>query len=301
MLPVRSQLVAPMTLKYSAGANGTISGIASQTVNAGGSGTPVTALPNTGYHFVSWNDGVTTAARTDTNVVANISVSASFAANITSYTLKYSAGTNGTLSGTASQTVNAGGSGTLVTAVANTGYHFASWSDGVTTAARTDTNVKANIAVTANFAVNITSYTLKYSAGANGTLSGTASQTVNAGGSGTLVTAVANTRYHFYSWSDGVTTAARTDTNVKANISVTANFAVNQYSVTFVAGLHGSITGTTAQTVSYGGSTTSVTAVPTRGYRFVNWTDANSHVVGSSAALKLTNVTSSQKITANFK
>jgi len=142
--------------------------------------------------------------------------------------------------------------------------------------------------------------TLKYSAGANGSISGTASQTVTAGGSGTPVTALANTGYHFASWSDGVATAARTDTSVKANISVTASFAVNQYTVTFVAGLHGSISGTTTQTVSYGGSTTSVTAVPTRGYRFVNWTDANSHVVGSSTALKLTNVTASQKITANF-
>ena len=39
----------------------------------------MTAVPNAGYHFVSWSDGVLTAARTDTNVHANISVTASFA------------------------------------------------------------------------------------------------------------------------------------------------------------------------------------------------------------------------------
>ena len=48
-------------------------------MNRGGSGSQVTAVPNTGYHFVQWSDGVTTAARTDTNVMANINVTASFA------------------------------------------------------------------------------------------------------------------------------------------------------------------------------------------------------------------------------
>ena len=123
---------------------------------------------------------------------------------------------------------------------------------------------------------------------------------MNAGGSGTKVTAVAKTGYHFTSWSDGVTSASRTDSNVTANITVTANFAVTQFTVTFVAGSNGSISGSTNQTVNYGASTSSVTAVPSRGYRFVNWTDANSHVVGSSASLTISNVTANQKITANF-
>ena len=39
-------------------------------------------------------------------------------------------------------------------------------------------------------------------------------------------------------------TAARTDTNVTANISVTANFAINTYTLTYTAGANGSITGT---------------------------------------------------------
>ena len=38
----------------------------------------MTAVPNTGYSFVSWSDGVTTAARTDTNVTANLTVTANF-------------------------------------------------------------------------------------------------------------------------------------------------------------------------------------------------------------------------------
>ena len=178
-------------------------------------------MPNTGYHFVDWSDGVLTAARTDTNVTANMSVTANFAIN--TYTLTYTAGANGTITGTSPQTVNHGANGTPVTAVPNTGYHFVDWSDGVLTAARTDTNVTANVSVTANFAIN--TYTLTYTAGANGTITGTSPQTVNHGADGSEVTAVPNAGYHFVDWSDGVLTAARTDTNVTANVSVTANFA----------------------------------------------------------------------------
>ena len=183
------------TLTYTAGANGTITGVSPQTVDHGSSGTAVTAVPDTGYHFVSWSDGVLTPARTDTNVTANISVTANFA--ITTYTLTYTAGANGSITGISPQTVNHGSSGTAVTAAPDTGYHFVSWSDGVLTAARTDTNVTAGINVTATFAIN--SYTLTYTAGANGSITGASPQTVDHGGNGSLITAVPNIGYHFVS------------------------------------------------------------------------------------------------------
>jgi len=66
-------------LTYTAGTGGTISGTSPQTVYYGNSGSQVTAVPATGYHFVSWSDGSTTNPRTDTNVSANITVNASFA------------------------------------------------------------------------------------------------------------------------------------------------------------------------------------------------------------------------------
>ena len=39
------------------------------------------AVANTGYHFVAWSDGLTSAKRTDGNVTGNLSVSAEFAIN----------------------------------------------------------------------------------------------------------------------------------------------------------------------------------------------------------------------------
>ena len=214
------------TLTYTAGSNGTITGISPQTVNHGSDGSQVTAVPDSGYHFTSWSDGVLTASRTDTNVTGNISVTASFEADAPStYTLTYTAGEGGSITGTSPQTVNAGEDGSQVTAVPDTGRHFTSWSDGVLTASRTDVDVSEDITVTANFAIN--TYTLIYTAGTGGTISGITSQTVNFGANGTTVTAIADSGYHFVEWSDHVTTEERTDLNISANLSVSAVFEAN--------------------------------------------------------------------------
>src|SRR5450830_1869126 len=159
---------ASYTLAYTAGANGTITGTSPQTVDHGASGTLVTAVPNAGYHFVSWSDGILTAARTDTNVTADKTATANFTTAIDTFTLAYTAGANGTITGTTPQTVNHGANGTLVTAVPNAGYHFVKWSDNVMTASRTDTNVTANKTVTASFTTVIDAYTITVVSGLNG-------------------------------------------------------------------------------------------------------------------------------------
>lgn len=206
---------------------GYINGLTIQTVDANGNGQQVSAVANSGYHFVKWSDSSTQNPRTDINVNANITVTAEFEADgaPTTYTLTYTAGANGSITGEATQTVAEGGNGTEVEAIPNTGYHFVKWSDDVTTAKRTDVNVTANVSVTAEFAIN--TYTLTYTAGANGSITGTLSQTVNYGASGTEVEAVASTGYKFTKWSDGLTTAKRTDSNITANIDVTAEFELN--------------------------------------------------------------------------
>jgi len=68
------------------------------------------------------------------------------------YTLTYTADTNGTIGGMSPQTVNHGANGTAVTAVADPGYQFADWSDSLTANPRSDLNVTSNLTVTARFA-----------------------------------------------------------------------------------------------------------------------------------------------------
>jgi alpha-tubulin suppressor-like RCC1 family protein len=279
------------TLTYFATAHGTIGGVSSQTVFPGHSGTAVTAVADPGSHFVAWSDGLLSATRTDANVSANLTVTASFVPD--TVTLTYSADAHGTINGTTPQTVALGGDGTPVTAVSDTGYHFVAWSDGVLTATRTDTGVAADLAVTASFAIN--TYTLTYIAGAHGTINGASPQMVDHGANGTAVAAVADNGYHFVQWSDGSNANPRSETNVTGPIAVTANFAINQYTLTYSAGANGTLSGTSVQIVDYGASGTALTATPNAGYLFVQWSD------GSTANPRIdANVTANITVSAGF-
>jgi len=73
------EIINTYTLTYTAGAHGSITGTSPQTVNYGADGSAVTAVPATGYHFTGWSDSVATATRHDTDVTADVTVTASFA------------------------------------------------------------------------------------------------------------------------------------------------------------------------------------------------------------------------------
>ncbi|MGJ8654688.1 MAG: InlB B-repeat-containing protein, partial [Opitutaceae bacterium] len=279
------------SVDYTAGANGSITGATSQTVDHGSDATAVTAVADANYHFVDWSDGSTDNPRTDTGVIADIAVTANFA--IDTYSVDYTAGANGSITGATSQTVDHGSDATAVTAVADANYHFVDWSDGSTDNPRTDTGVIADIAVTANFAID--TYSVDYTAGANGSITGATSQTVDHGSDATAVTAVADANYHFVDWSDGSTDNPRTDTGVIADIAVTANFAIDTYSVDYTAGANGSITGATSQTVDHGSDATAVTAVADANYHFVDWSDGSTDNPRTD-----TGVIADIAVTANF-
>jgi uncharacterized repeat protein (TIGR02543 family)/uncharacterized repeat protein (TIGR01451 family) len=113
--------------------------------------TPPTRL---GYTFIGWYEDASLSDAwvfaTDT-VTGPTTLYAGWVPN--QYTLTYTAGAHGSISGTTPQTVNHGGNGGGVTAVPASGYRFVSWSDGVTNATRTDLDVRSDLTVTANFAL----------------------------------------------------------------------------------------------------------------------------------------------------
>lgn len=69
-------------------------------------------------------------------------------------------------------------------------------------------------------------FTLTYTAGANGVIIGTSPQTVGISEDGSAVAAAPNAGYRFVDWTDGDTTNPRQDVYVQADITVTANFAL---------------------------------------------------------------------------
>lgn len=121
--------------------------------NAGSTAT-LTAVANSGYHFVSWQDGDTNTPRIIT-VTGDSTFTATFAADaapVQQYTITVSS--NNPMMGTVTGggTYNAGATITL-TATANNGYHFVDWNDSNTTNPRMVT-VTANATYTANFAAD---------------------------------------------------------------------------------------------------------------------------------------------------
>jgi hypothetical protein len=268
-------------LTYAAGAGGSIEGTATQSVPYGGDGTEVRALPNTGYRFVNWSDGVTTASRTDLDLRRHVSATANFA--VITYPVSFQTdGTSGSsLTGSSSQTVAHGSSASAVTANASTGYHFEGWSGtgGLSSNSNplTVANVTQAMTITAGFDINMYAVAFQTDGTSGSALTGTTSQSIAHGSDATEITANAPTGYHFEGWS-GTGGFSSTDnpmtlTGVTQAMAITAGFDINRYSLAYRAGTGGSISGSTPQTVAHGSDGTEVQAVPDYAYGFTAWSD----------------------------
>lgn len=120
-----------------------------QYVKKGCDGVEVTVTPQEGYYFVKWSDGVTTPNRRERNVQSNITLIPIF--QKINISVNYSADIGGSLLGKLSQNIEYGNAPEEVTAVPDSGYLFAGWSDGVMTEIREDKDLKQDIAVSARF------------------------------------------------------------------------------------------------------------------------------------------------------
>jgi len=175
-------VVNPLTLTYTAGAGGTISGTTPQTVNYGANGTAVTAVPATNYIFVNWSDTNTINPRTDTNVTGNIAVTANFVFNKFLVTFK---NWDETTLGTPSY-VTSGGTATAPSNPTYTGYTFTGWN-------RVLTNITATTTIMATRSID--HYTVTF-VDWNGTAIGTP-QSIAYGGNAAAPTSPTGTGYPF--------------------------------------------------------------------------------------------------------
>ena len=145
------------TLVYTAGDHGSIAGSAVQTIDYQSDGVMVSAVPDTGYHFLSWSGGVITASRTDTKVIANLGVTANF--TIDTYTVNSSVlGGNGTIDPVDNQTVDYGATPAFSLDSA-TGYQVGavtgSCGGSLVNTTFTTSPVTSNCTVVANFALKV--------------------------------------------------------------------------------------------------------------------------------------------------
>jgi len=248
-------------------------------------------------------------------------VTATFAGN-GSGAITITAGEGGSVTPTATTLTYTGSAG-AITANPNAGYHFVGWAvtvnpnyvnltssgSAATTLAATSSMPQGGTAtVTATFAANV-SGTITIMSGDNGTVTPT-STTLTYMESAVIITATPSVGYHFVSWAVtvnptyiNITNASAAETRALATSSlpqggiatVTATFAINTFTLTYIAGANGAISGTSSQMINYGAAGTAVTAVPNAGYYFVNWSDARNTNPRIDA-----NVIANVTVTANF-
>jgi len=299
-------------LTYTAGSNGTIDGNSPQEVNYLGDGTQVTAVPDGGYAFSIWSDGVLTAARTDVNVTGDVNVTALFAAAGTpSQSLTISETGCGVVAYPSSDVfwADQGTVQIIATEYMPATCTFVNWTGTAVTAGKvadpnsynTTVTMDANYTICANFIDR--SYTLTYTAGANGSIAGTSPQTVDYFEDGNAVSAVNDVNYHFVSWSDGSTANPRQDVNVTADVNVVANFATTlSRSLRVWAVGNGYISIPGAGTFWYDNNTdANIAAVANPGYAFMGWfSDGQSKIVDANLATTKIRMDANYSVAAYF-
>lgn len=217
------------------------------------------------------------------------------------YSLVYIAEEGGRIDGIDNQSVLKGESGTEVVAVADDGYEFVQWSDGVTSQSRIDRNVISDINVTARFK-KVKFFTITYTSDKGGRIEGLALQTVKRGEDGQKVVAVPDEGYKFVKWSDGLTECERTEKEVKTNFWVKAVFEKKVYTVTYNLIYGGWLLDGQKQydesitvNVEHGSDSITVTAKPYFYHVFMGWSDGLTTEERTD-----TNITSDMTITAYF-
>jgi uncharacterized repeat protein (TIGR02543 family) len=260
------------------------------------------AAADVGYSFANWSGDLSGSNNPETITMDDDkSVTANFTAN-THYTITASAGNGGQISPSGTTQVSSGSS-QAYTISASGGYHIADvLVDGSSVGAvssYTFTNVTANHTISATFAFN--TYTITASAGSGGQISPSGATQVNEGNS-QAYTIAANAGYHISDvMVDGSSVGAvssYTFTNLTANHTISATFAVNTYTITASAGSGGQISPVGTTQVNAGNSQM-YTITANAGYHVANvLVDGGS--AGAVTSYTFTNVTANHTISASF-
>ena len=199
---------------------------------------------------------------TDTGSGASFTTLATAATNTAFRGIDF-APTSGATTVTVTATAAGAGAGTVLSSVGGINYGYPATSTGTTSALALGTDI-----------------VLTATAGATATASWT-----------TCPGTAAN---------NGTAAATCTINALDANKTAGATFTLNQYfPLTFTTDGHGKLTGNTSQNIIYDGSTTAVSASPSSGYVFVNWTGDNGFI-STENPLIVKHVTATQNFRANF-
>jgi hypothetical protein len=289
-----AQQAANLTLLASPASGGSVTGGGTFAV---GSFQQISATANGGWTFTGWNDGVTTSPRTVEVPTSGTGYTGDFSQTgqeTATLTVVANPSNGGVVSGGGTFTV---GSSQQISATANSGWTFTSWSDGTTTNPLTVVVPSGGASYTANFSQQTATLTVLANPSNGGAVSGGGTFAV---GSSQQISATTNAGWTFADWSDGVAANPRTVTVPSGGATYTADFSqVSPQTATVTVAAApvsgGSVTGSGTYTA---GSSVTVSATPNGGYIFSNWTKSGIEV-SSSGSYTFT-LNGSQTLIANF-
>jgi len=258
------------TIKFNAADGGSLVGDTEFTVIKGTDWAEIDvpqAIADEGYEFKAWSPAFPATVTESTEYTATFESEA-----VQSVTVTFTAGNGGSIEGQTEFTVLKGTSWSEIivpTYTADAGYIFKAWTPEF------PETITENATYTANFEKDSSQFaTVKFVSGENGVINGTTEFTVLKGTSWsdiTVPTYTASAGYKFDSWTPEF------PETITADATYTASFVIDnsQYAtISFVAGEHGSLSGTTTFTVLKGSAWSSIT-VPTytaeAGYKFNGW------------------------------
>ena len=244
---------------FDAGEHGDITGgDPIQSVVSGDSAEAPEITAEDGWAFVGWDEDFG-------NVTSNMLVTAQYKQL---FEVVFDAGEHGEITGGEPVQIVMEGDGAAAPEItAEEGWAFAGWDEDFE-------NVTSDMTVTAQY---VQTFTVTFLAGEHGEITGgDAVQVVEYGSDAAAPTVTPEDAYNFTGWDGDFT-------NVTSDMTVTAQYAVKTFTVTFLAGEHGEITaGDTVQVVEYGADAVEPEVTAEEHYDFTGWdgdfTDVTSDV-----------------------
>jgi len=285
-LTAQWSLIPPVTYTVTFNANGGTPSPDTQTVISGNTATKPTAPTRTGYTFAGWFAPGSTATFdfANTPITAELTLTAEWTIN--TYTVTFDP--NGGTPTPPAQTVPYNGTAAKPTDPTRTGYTFNGWYTSATdgTAYVWSTPVTANITIYAQWTIN--TYTVTFDSRGGSAI---APQTVPYNDTATKPTTdPTKTGYTFVGWNLG-TSAYNFSTPVVADITLVAQWTINNYTVTFDSAGGSAVA---PQTVPYNSTAIAPTPPTKTGYTFAGWS------LGASAYNFSTPVTASIILAAQW-
>ena len=224
----------------------------SESVPEGDSATAPSDPTRTGYTFTGWNPS------DFSNITGDLTVTAQYTIN--TYTVTFKDYDGKTLK---TQTVNYGSDATAPSDPSREGYTFNGWD-------KSFSNITGDLTITAQYTIN--TYTVIFVDHDGKTLK---TQTVNYGSSAIPPSNPSREGYTFTRWDTDFS-------SVKSNLTITAIYTINTYTVTFVD--HDGKTLKT-QTVTHGSPATAPSNPSREGYTFTGWNPSDFSNVKSNLTI----------------